>query len=348
MEAREVESNSNFEIPDSSRNRFLQAIASLKGLPLVEKTISSRLDSQAPLLEEIPGYLFSLGGKKLRPVLCLLLAETLGMKEPSQELIEVSAGIELIHMATLLHDDIIDNSPLRRHSLSPYRKYGLANTLLAGDFLLVRAFALCAHLDDYIINATERACIDLTEGEILETPLYSDTHNIESSLEIARKKTASLFRLAADSAHHLTLPDKNPQPICDFAENLGIAFQILDDILDVVSDEKTLGKKPGLDIQERKPSLVNIIWLESGSRRAHCLKSTPLEPDSAEAEKERLLALEEIRGSAVIERCRELANQFIAKAERHLSTAIALSDCLNQERLLDLQALINFTRQRMS
>jgi geranylgeranyl pyrophosphate synthase len=147
-------------------------LAGLQGMKEVETLISSKLTSDAELLETIPAYLLGLGGKRIRPAMTLLVSRAFGSKSvefPVAEVIDVAAGIELIHMATLLHDDIIDKSPLRRHKQSPFLKFGLGNSLLAGDFLLVRAFSLCARLDRYVIDATEQACIELTEGEILET-----------------------------------------------------------------------------------------------------------------------------------------------------------------------------------
>lgn len=163
-------------------------------------------------------------------------------------------------MATLLHDDMIDNSPLRRHRQSAPARYGSNQSILAGDFLLVRAFALCARLDRPIIEATEQACVELTEGEILETSLVDDRHSVESALAIARKKTASLFRLAAFSAAHMSGVWVDVESrMARFGELVGVSFQILDDVLDVVSDESLLGKRSGTDLRERKPSSMYAI-----------------------------------------------------------------------------------------
>jgi len=317
----------------------------LEGQERVESLIRSKLSSDAPLLEEIPKYLLDLGGKRVRPLLTLLTAKALGMEPASQHLVDVAAGIELIHMATLLHDDIIDNSPLRRHKKSAYMKYGTANTLLSGDFLLVRAFSLCAKLDAFIINATERACIELTEGEIMEVPLHKETHTLETSLSIARKKTASLFRLATESAAHIVSPDnKELVKVCAaFGENLGVAFQILDDILDIVSDEDLLGKKSGMDLIERKPSVVNVLWLKRETSLSKALLS-----DTKIDDEYVLAARQEIMSSSVIQEAKEMALSYAGQAKNNLKTA--QDSCKTPDVLAfqNLQNLIEFTTQRLA
>lgn len=307
-----------------SREIFLTALQNLKSLHLVENLIHSKLQSESELIEQTARYLFGLGGKRIRPSICLLLGESLlpSASKEHDQLIQIAAGIELIHMATLLHDDIIDKSPLRRHKTSPFIKFGLNPSLLSGDFLLTRAFRLCAGLDAFIIEQTESACIELTEGEMDETPLFEQTHTLSSYREIARKKTASLFRLAAVSAGHCISrfysfssdTDKQTMRLYAlFGESLGISFQILDDILDVTATESELGKAPGIDIRERKPSLVNVLWLASGCEHAQCLLSSP-EQDSQKEDALVLKALETLRQSEVLHEARKHAAQEIQVA----------------------------------
>ena len=295
----------------------------------MEELIKSKLHSDAQILKEISFYLLELGGKRIRPAICLISAKALRGNNNNSKLIQIAAGIELIHMATLLHDDIIDKSKIRRHKSSPLKKYGANSTLLAGDFLLVRAFSLCSKLDPYIIEKTEQACVDLTEGEVLELPLYQEKHSTESSLHIAKKKTASLFRLACESAAFLCCDDKKIiEYMSHFGENIGMAFQVLDDILDVTSNEEILGKEPGADIRERKPSLVNVLWLESGDKLAEKLLS---EPDDDIFYVER--ALMQLRNSEVIRAAKNIAN-------RYLNTALDFLNYIeNNHRNIDTQAL---------
>jgi octaprenyl-diphosphate synthase len=314
----------------------LSLLGKLPGLSSIEALIESRFASDAPLLKEISTYLLSLGGKRIRPMLAILCGQLCGLNAPFEEtkegrqLIDIAAGIELIHMATLLHDDIIDKSPLRRHKASPLVAFGSENTLLAGDFLLTRAFGLCARLDRYVIERTEEACVALTEGEILEVSLAKQAHTLETSLTIAKKKTAALFRLAGETASHIAAAgDLATRHLGDFGEKLGIAFQILDDVLDVTSNEEVLGKKNGQDLRERKPSIVNVLWLASGSPGAARLRTPALQTETAtavELEQEEAwvaASLKELRSGSVIREARELAQRFVAGADEALNSAEA-------------------------
>lgn len=330
------------DLSDSLRNRLSQ----VEGLSLVEELMRTKFVSDAPLLAEIPSYLLGLGGKRIRPILCLLSGQLFGMRSPTPEIVDVCAGIELIHMATLLHDDIIDKSTIRRHKESPFKKFGVASTLLAGDFLLTRAFSLCAKLDHFVINATENACIELTEGEILEVPLCDQDHSVESCLTIARKKTASLFQLSTATGSHIAgASDEATHRMEQFGLHLGVAFQVLDDILDAVADEDLLGKPSGLDIVERKPSIINVLWLSSGSDKAQVLKR---EIDFTDFDLH--AALNEIRGSSVVHEARSIAEREAKLAREHLDAAAANVDpaLRSEETLALLHALIEFTIQRLS
>jgi geranylgeranyl pyrophosphate synthase len=301
----------------SPKQKLQLAIGTNSDLAKVEEIISSKFQSSSSDLIEISKYLNSIGGKRIRPILTLLVAQSLNKGSIKQSVLDVAAGIELIHMATLLHDDIIDKSPLRRHETSPWLKFGTGNTLLCGDFLLTRAYSLCARLDHYIINKTEVACVELTEGEIEEKALDLKNFSIEESLEISRKKTASLFRLACDSAAHLSNEDQKISDFfAEFGENLGIAFQVLDDILDFTSTEDLLGKKAGIDVVEKKPSIPNILWKQSSSSLAKKIFS----PNYQVSEEDRIQAIKEVINSNIINECKKIATQYSKKA----------LNCLNQ------------------
>jgi octaprenyl-diphosphate synthase len=341
-----------------AREVFLNALKNLSSLQEVENRISTTLRSDSSPIEQTSRYLFELGGKRIRPAICLLLGESLLKAQHNEhgQLIQISAGIELIHMATLLHDDIIDKSPLRRHQTSPFIKFGMNASLLSGDFLLTRAFRLCAGLDAFIIEETEKACIELTEGEMDETPLSEYSHTVETYREIARKKTASLFRLAAVSAGHCISRaydfseslDKDCNSLCaQFGESLGIAFQILDDLLDVLATEAELGKEPGIDIRERKPSLVNVLWLASGHPAATVLKT----PASDNSEEEAALvhsALNELKQSDVLAQVKSYAEQEIREARRALSQLqeILPKNQFSVENFKALEALLEYSLVR--
>jgi octaprenyl-diphosphate synthase len=336
--------NAGGEASGSAPERFARALASLPELKSVEEIIRRAFRSDVQLMRDIPEYLLSLGGKRIRPVLTLLCARALGMTQASPQLLDVAAGIELIHMATLLHDDIIDNSPVRRHKPSPLATFGSSTTLLSGDFLLTRAFGLCARLDHHIVIATEEACIELVEGETLETAISLADHTLETTLTIAGKKTASLFRLSAFCAAHLSAaPAEVVKAMSRFGQSLGVAFQILDDILDVTSDEATLGKRPGLDIAERKPSAVNILWLASGAPEAKRL----LEPPAADEWDFVRANVEKLRTSAVVADAKKIALEHADTAREELLGAISKTPNAPRGAADALLAVVDFAVDRV-
>lgn len=322
-------------------------------LDYIQSLIDSKLESDAPTLAEISRYLSGLGGKKVRPILACALARGLGIdlddkvESCSVQLFVIAAGIEMIHMATLLHDDIIDKSLTRRHKESAYSKFGLDDTLLAGDFLLVRAFGLCGQLDKRLVNATELACVALTEGETLEKRLSLRQVGVDFALMIGQKKTAALFELASFSAAYLAkLDDNTLVAASEFGRYLGIAFQIVDDILDVISDDSVLGKPCGQDLREQKPSVVNIMWLESGSVLATKLLDDP----SACNEQWVAESLAELRKSEIILKAKELARVYVDRCLERLEIlkkASKADPSVSKQHFFALEKLIEFALNRI-
>jgi geranylgeranyl pyrophosphate synthase len=331
---------------------FSAAISNLPGMDEVAAKIESTFESEHNTLNEVANYLFSLGGKRLRPIFTLLIARAFSLDPKDARLTQIAAGIELIHLATLLHDDIIDNSPLRRNAPSPLANFGMPATLLSGDFLLVRAFALCAHLDEEIIRGTERACVHLVEGEIAEGMLHEYVPTIDEYINsIAAKKTAALFALGAFSAGHLAgvrAPEK--QLLLEAGRDLGISFQILDDILDVTSKDDVLGKVAGTDIRERKPSIVNILWLQSDSQLAKRLLTQPTEKESELLFiKQSLSELNNfLPDKSPLEKCRLLAREYAEGAKTKIHTVANSSSLANRNKLTELDLLIDYTLTRIS
>lgn len=328
---------------NSAKQVLLKALASISGLAQVEQVILSKLDSDVSILREIPTYLLGLGGKRMRPLMSVLVWKAFSEEQPNQRLIETAAGIELIHMATLLHDDIIDNSPKRRAQDSALIKFGASPTLLAGDLLLVRAFALCAKLDSFIVERTEQACIELTEGEMLEMNRSISEYSIQDSLEIARRKTAALFRLAAETAaYHANASDAQVNSMREFGEKLGIAFQVLDDILDVTATEDLLGKKSGTDIRECKPSCVNILWLESEDPLAKkALLERRLGQDLMLED-----AVEAVKKSGAVDKAKDIARNLAKEARAALEASSPTKE-LSSPGWKELEALLTYTLERL-
>ncbi len=327
------------------------------GLAKVEARIRSCFVSEAEVLATIADYLLELGGKRIRPILAILTAklfddspltpdgmnsETPGRTDEIRpQLVDVSAGIELIHMATLLHDDIIDESPKRRHKDSAYYKFGIAPSLLAGDFLWVRAFGLCAHLGELVVRRTEEACVELTEGEILEGALSIDRPFAFQEYErIVSKKTGSLFSLSTlVGAYYGGANENEIEVMRRFGRYAGIAFQMIDDVLDVVADETLLGKPSGTDLKQQTPSLVNVLWLQSEDPRAKEFFSKPSPTTQEVAE-----TVTYLRSSQVIAQARSMSRGYAARAKSELDGLA--SDRINPRVKMHLAALLDYTLAR--
>ncbi len=309
---------------------------------LVESRMTHAFRSDAPALTKISGYLLQQGGKRVRPLLVLLSSKLFRVDEPSSDVVDVAAGIELIHMATLLHDDIIDQSLVRRHQPSAFRQFGLNPSLLTGDFLLVRAFGLCAHLDDYVVTKTEEACVALVEGEILEGTLdgTAESLDLKNYINIIDKKTAALFALSAQLGAYLSgAASADVERMRLFGQNAGIAFQMVDDILDIIANEDLLGKPCGTDLKQKTPSLVNVLWLASGETQARTFfdQDTPT-PESVIEARQYLLS------SAIIQESRKYAQHY---AQNALDALNAIDEQkLNPLIRGQLQSLVEYTLTR--
>lgn len=307
----------------------------------VEQAISLKLASNAHLLQEISKYLLDLGGKRIRPLLAINAARLFGMDKPSPEVIKVSAGIEMIHMATLLHDDIIDRSPTRRSNASAYKRYGIEPTLLAGDFLLVRAFGICAELDEFVVKKTESACVELTEGEMLEGTITPDRKpSFNDYIDIISKKTASLFALSTTVGAYLAgAQTEDIKKLSEYGLAAGVAFQMIDDILDVTATEDVLGKPIGTDLRQKTPTLINLLWLEEDPIEASKFFAIS-EPSNDDC----LRALIRVKESSTISRARDVATEYASLAEQSL---LSLSPTAIRRDIWDnLRLLLVYTLKR--
>src|SRR5580658_2173512 len=209
-----------------------------------EERLSRLLDSNESLISEICHYLVDGGGKRLRPLFILLVYRACGGPDRKvDDAIDAAIALELIHSATLLHDDIIDGGLLRRGKPSAYARYGNAPSLVAGDFLFCRAFELCGRFDERLVRTAAQACIQLTEGEVMEGRMrHNAAATFDDYLAVITRKTASLFaaggRVAADLAD---APPKLITAMDKLGLALGRAFQMVDDLLDVIGPEERIG-----------------------------------------------------------------------------------------------------------
>ena len=226
------------------------------------------LDSNESLISEICHYLVDGGGKRLRPLFILLVYRACGGTDGKvDDAIDAAIALELIHSATLLHDDIIDGGLLRRGKPSAFSRFGAAPSLVAGDFLFCRAFELCGRFEERLVRTAAQACIQLTEGEVMEGRMrHNAAATLEDYMAVITRKTASLFaaggRVASDlagaSAKMITAMDQ-------LGLALGRAFQMVDDLLDVIGPEERIGKPVGSDLREGVISLPVVLGVRANS-----------------------------------------------------------------------------------
>ena len=237
-----------------------------KELEDLELKLSESINSDINLATEVSNHLVSSGGKRIRPAICILIAKAFGYE--GEDLMRLASSIELLHTATLIHDDVVDQSLVRRGKESIQSKWDNAHGVLVGDFVYSKAFQLMASFDNpKIIRALADSTNRISEGEVLQLSLKdSDVLLEEDYFEIIDRKTAELFKVSAITAGILCSCDEDEiQSLGKFSSNLGIAFQIQDDILDYYGDENLTGKKLGKDFEEGKYTLPVILALKNTS-----------------------------------------------------------------------------------
>ena len=232
----------------------------------VDAVVRARLHSDVVLVRQVAEYIISAGGKRLRPVLVLLSAGALGYRGTYHY--ELAAVVEFIHTATLLHDDVVDESDLRRGRTTANAMFGNAASVLVGDFLYSRAFQMMLTVDDMrVMQVLADATNVIAEGEVLQ---LMNCHNadiqVDQYLQVIRFKTAKLFEAAARLG--AMLGGASPQIEADLASygmHVGTAFQLIDDVLDYSGEEAATGKHLGDDLAEGKPTLPLIHVMQHGN-----------------------------------------------------------------------------------
>ena len=228
--------------------------------------IRNRLHSEVVLVNQISEYIIGAGGKRLRPALLLLLAGALGYEGRNH--VTLAAVIEFIHTATLLHDDVVDESTLRRGRQTANALFGNAASVLVGDFLYSRAFQMMVDVGDMSVMRTLADATNvIAEGEVLQLlAVHNPEVSEESYMQVISYKTAKLFEAAARLAAIITgKPVFEQQRCAALGRSIGIAFQLIDDVLDYSGVTAEIGKNVGDDLREGKPTLPLIYLLERGS-----------------------------------------------------------------------------------
>lgn len=282
----------------------------------VNQLIIDQLHSNVGLVENIGHYLVEAGGKRLRPLLVLLCSNALG--EPKKQRLALATIIEFIHTATLLHDDVVDMSALRRGRPTANAQWGNAPSVLVGDFLYSRAFQMMVKIGDMdIMHILANATNTISEGEVQQLVNAKNPDISEQDYyEVIHKKTAVLFEAACETAAVLAGAEPSArQQLRQYGYHLGLAFQLVDDALDYQGDAATLGKNVGDDLAEGKTTLPLLRAMERGSKaQADVIRAAIKGGDSS--------ALEAI---VAIVNSTDSADYTMDAARKHVTAAI---DCL--------------------
>jgi octaprenyl-diphosphate synthase len=286
-------------VPTPTLERVLkERVASLVGedLQAVEAGIRRELDSPVALIEEMGGYIAGAGGKRLRPMLLLLAARVAGYRGPRG--VRLACVVELLHTATLIHDDVVDQAPLRRGRPSANARWGDDASVLVGDHLYAKSFAMLVRDNDRAVMETlARSTVLMTEAEVFQLELKRSGVTSEADyLRIITQKTASFMSACCRIGALLGgSPPAQVEALTRYGLDIGVAFQISDDSLDFIADQDRLGKAIGADLREGKRTLPLVAMLERATpaeleRVRALLRQRALEP--AELEEIRRLVLE--------------------------------------------------------
>jgi len=251
--------------------KAIQALAQ-NDMKAVNDLIYQQLQSDVALINQLGIYIVNSGGKRIRPMLTVLAAQALQYKGNSHR--DIAAIIEFIHTATLLHDDVVDESNMRRGKETANALFGNSASVLVGDFLYTRSFQMMTKLGDMsIMDILSDATNIVAEGEVLQLMNCNDPSTTEESyMQVIYCKTAKLFEAATRLAAIIAQQDeKTQQALADYGMYLGTAFQLVDDIMDYTADAKEMGKNVGDDLAEGKPTLPLLYAMKHGNEHQAAL-----------------------------------------------------------------------------
>ena len=270
-------SNPESAIPDKQDPINLIISLSAPDMRRVDSYIQDSLQSEVVLINQIANYIVASGGKRLRPMLLTLCAHACGYQ--GQNHISLAAIIEFIHTATLLHDDVVDESDLRRGQQSAHAVWGNAASVLVGDFLYSRSFQMMVGLDSMrVMEVLAHTTNTIAEGEVQQLLNMGDPEvNQDRYMQVIENKTAKLFEAACKLAAIISdQPFEIEQALALYGSRLGSAFQIADDVLDYNGEADTMGKNAGEDLAEGKPTLPLILARERCNEKERELLDTAI------------------------------------------------------------------------
>ncbi|MBA2955653.1 polyprenyl synthetase family protein [Nocardioides sp. CGMCC 1.13656] len=287
-------------------------------LLLVEDALSGHVRSRADFVTEMAGHLMAAGGKRFRPLLVLLAAEA-GDRPDSHEVITAACVVELTHLASLYHDDVMDEADLRRGAVTAHSRWGNHVAILTGDFLFSKSSELTAELGPDAVRIQAQTFTRLVEGQILETVAPRPGEDpLAHYLDVVAGKTGSLIATSARYGARFGGASREvEEALTAYGEIVGSAFQLSDDILDIASESDESGKTPGTDLREGVPTLPVIMALASGDpadARLHELLGGDLTDDDRHAE-----VLDLLRKHPAMDQARAYVVAQATEAKQHLT-----------------------------
>ncbi|MFZ4649764.1 MAG: polyprenyl synthetase family protein [Rubrivivax sp.] len=299
----------------------------------VDEVIRARLASQVVLIDQIAHYIVNAGGKRIRPRLVLLFADAFGFEGPERH--ELAATVEFIHTATLLHDDVVDESALRRGRATANAIFGNAASVLVGDFLYSRAFQMMVSVNSMrVLDVLADATNTIAEGEVMQLMhMHNPDLAVESYLQVIRFKTAKLFEASARLGAILGRVGPEVEEACaEYGRCLGTAFQLVDDLLDYEGNSAELGKNVGDDLREGKATLPMLIAMARCGAEERAVLRQAIETGEVDG-LPRIIDI--VRRTGAIEATREAAREEVAAARQALQR---LPDGRARQALLELCA----------
>lgn len=297
----------------------------------MDAVITRRLSSDVPLVSQVSQYIIAAGGKRLRPALLLLMCGALDYR--GEQRFNLAAVVEFIHTATLLHDDVVDESTLRRGRATANASFGNPASVLVGDFLYSRAFQMMVDAGDMrIMQTLAEATNIIAEGEVLQLMNMHDASlSEEGYLRVIRSKTAKLFEASARLAALLAGASAPVEQACaDYGQALGTAFQVIDDVLDYDGDSSEMGKNLGDDLREGKATLPLIIAMQRGNAAEQATIRHAIETGGTERLPE-IVAI--VRQTGALQATRDAA---AFEAQRAIQALAALGQNAYSKALLEL------------
>ena len=299
----------------------------------MDAVIEQRLQSEVPLVSQISRYIVAAGGKRLRPALLLLMCGALGYR--GEQRFNLAAVVEFIHTATLLHDDVVDESTLRRGRATANEAFGNPASVLVGDFLYSRAFQMMVDAGDMrVMQTLAEATNVIAEGEVLQLMNMHDASLSEAGyLRVIRSKTAKLFEASARLAALLAKSTPSIEQSCaDYGQALGTAFQVIDDVLDYDGDVPEMGKNLGDDLREGKATLPLIIAMQRGTEADRVTIQRAIETGGTDQMDQIMLIVHQ---TGALEATRDAASH---EAKRAMEALSGLPQNSYSAALLDLAA----------